>query len=94
MNLYLRREPTVDSVLVGAIKSPHTDEYERKKLLKAWRSKGQMDVVYYRDPQATQKLCRDVCPRRIRKDKKTVMYNCARYKAVWLPDLPHPDAPP
>lgn len=44
-------------------------------------------VAYYRDKDATQLLCRNHNPSQPDKRYKYVNYNCAKYKAIWLPDL-------
>jgi len=52
--------------------------------------KGCKGVAYYRDPDATIQVCFNQWESRPDKRFKYVMLNCARYRAVWLDDLPKP----
>lgn len=43
-------------------------------------------VSYYRDANAQQMICRNINQSRPTRRNKYVMYNCAKYKAIWLED--------
>lgn len=44
-------------------------------------------VAYYRDPAATDRACLNPWLSQPTRRNKWVMFNCARYRVVWLPDL-------
>lgn len=70
ITLYLRKEPTTDGVL--KIHAPDAKKF---------------DVVAYRDPAASKVACRwpwHYSSRPTRRNR-WVMFNCFRWKAVWLP---------
>jgi hypothetical protein len=45
-------------------------------------------VVYYRDPEAKDRVCRNPWQDRPTRRNKWVMLNGVCYRACWLPDLP------
>jgi hypothetical protein len=54
-----------------------------------WRSYGHRDVCAYRDEASITLAGRFTASyKQPRKGCKTVVLNCVRWRAVWLPDLP------
>lgn len=43
-------------------------------------------VAYYKDARAQELICRNSNQSRPTRRNKYVMYNCAKYKAIWLED--------
>ena len=85
--LYARKEPTTDSVWL---------EFHRLGLTTNPRP---MDVVFYRDPDATEvAACIPWHHTKSKPDRrhKYQMLNCCRYPLRWLDDLtsPNPESTP
>ena len=60
-------------------------------LRKEWRFDGAAKctvpvVAYYKTGALHKAVCANPWPPRPTRRNKYVMYNCNRYKAVWLPD--------
>jgi len=53
-----------------------------------WANGAGRCVVYYRDPEAKERIAGNIFESRPTRRNKWVMLNCARYRACWLPDLP------
>lgn len=74
--LYLRREPTTDSLLLAYA---------------PWLPRGALrDVVAYRDPGCSRPAARWSWFYRSRPTRawRRVTLNCCRWRAIWLADLP------
>jgi len=61
--------------------------YLRREPTTDTRAPSRLDVVAYRDPACTARAARwPWFYKRPRRGSKTVMFNCWRWRAVWLPD--------
>lgn len=47
---------------------------------------GKPAVAYYRSPHFNNPICFNTWPSRPTYRNKYVMFNCAKYKVIWLPE--------
>lgn len=80
MNLFARKEPTTDSLLLS-----HAAKTPKFKLTKLHR-----DVQLYYNKEATRPAARypwDYTQSKPTRRNRRVQHNCGSYILVWLPDL-------
>lgn len=61
-------------------------ETRRMLALNGFHAMTENVVAYYKDKEATKQVCVNFWDSKPDKRNKYVMYNCAKYKAVWLDD--------
>lgn len=85
LTLYLRREPDTDPILVKGLKIEGSKDTPESLFPRV------RQVSVYRDAEATDLVYTLYGPRpRYDRRHKWVMFNCCRYRAVWLPDWTPP----